>query len=343
MDRALAVENASTKAAADALRAEARTAKAAVALGPPGSGKTTAIFASIERALDLGGRVLFALPTAQLASRMRQRFGDRLDIDTCHAAFGLHEPVELGEAGILGLYTLIVVDELSQLKRNNFEKILRLWARADRVPALALLGDRWQMAGVGEERPWESRLWNTMCWRVELHFMFRSKDPVHQKLLRQLRTAQPNAATLKMLLKKMAWKPPGPPTVDGLRKLLKSKPDTTVVTCSRRGAAEINEIALQALFPRGRPLAVLPADVDSNPANYERGALRAIVDLQPSQLPIYRGARLFLTKNVRKDVDYVNGMAAEVLRVLHALQRIPLRAEPGQQHAGSPGAHPQDG
>ncbi|CAJ1356600.1 unnamed protein product, partial [Effrenium voratum] len=266
VDRALALGDAATEAEADVLLAQAREGKAAVALGPPGSGKTTAIFASIERTLERGGRVLFALPTAQLASRMRQRFGDRVDIDTCHAAFGLHKAAEQGGSGILGLYALVVVDELSQLEKTNFDRILRQWMQADRAPALVFLGDRWQMAGVGE-------------------------DPEHQKLLRQLRTASPDKAALKLLRRKLAW-PPGPPTVEGLRKLLKSRPDTTIVTCTRRGAAEVNEAALKALFPRGRPQTVLAADVDSNPDNY--GVLKP-VELLPSQLPIYRGARVFLT------------------------------------------------
>ena len=50
---------------------------------------------------------------AQLASRMKARYGHKIDIDTCHAAFGLHESAEHGEASLLGMHSLIVVDELS--------------------------------------------------------------------------------------------------------------------------------------------------------------------------------------------------------------------------------------
>ena len=167
MDRALSIEEAEGEGEADRLRQEARSSKANVCLGPPGTGKTTVIFSCIDRALAKGGKVLMALPTAQLSSRMKARYGHKVDIDTCHAAFGLHESAEHGEASLLSMYSLIVVDELSQLDMVNFDRILRLWAAADRVPALALLGDRYQMAGMGERRPWHSRLWNTcaIAWR----------------------------------------------------------------------------------------------------------------------------------------------------------------------------------
>ena len=313
VDRALAIEEAD-EGEADRLRQEAQGSKANICLGPPGTGKTTVIFSCIDRALARGGKVLMALPTAQLASRMKARYGDRVDIDTCHAAFGLHEAAEHGEASLLSIYSLVVVDELSQLDMVNFDKILRLWAAAERVPALALLGDRYQMAGMGEQRPWHSRLWTTMCYRVALHKMYRCKDKVHAKLLAVLRTSKPNNKLLRQLRKKLAWRPPGKPTVKALRKLLKCRPDTTILTCTRRGAAVVNKVALQALFPHYPPVATLPADVDSNPENYAQGKLRPVAELEPSAMPVYKGMRVYLTRNVRKDVDFVNGMEATVLK-----------------------------
>ena len=314
VDRALQIEASRTEAEADRLREEAASSRATVCLGPPGTGKTTVVFSCIDRALEEGGRVLLALPTAQLASRMRAKYGDAVDIDTCHAAFGLHETAEQGEASLLAIYALIVVDELSQLDEANFEKILRIWGAAERIPALALLGDRWQMAGMGERRPWHSRLWPTMCFRVTLHTMYRCKDPKHARLLKLLRTGKPTKKLLDSeLRKKMAWRPAGPPTVDGVRKLLKAHPDTTILTCSRRGAEEVNQCALKALFPTFPPLIVLPADVDSNPENYVRGVLKPVEELVPSNMPVHRGMRVYMTRNVRKDLDYVNGMEAQVL------------------------------
>ena len=82
-----------------------------------------------------------------------------------------------------------------------------------------------------------------------------------------------------------------------------------VLTCTRKGAQTINELALQALFPRFPPLAVLDGDVASNPENYDDGALlEDLRALRPLRLPIFKGMRAIFTHNVRKDVDFVNGM-----------------------------------
>ena len=135
-------------------------AKALVCMGPPGTGKTTVCHAKIEELLANGGKALFALPTAQLASRMRERYGRRagLEIDTCHAAFGLND-VCAGELPFLVVYDLIVVDEVSQLTAQHSDRILRLWEAADKVPALVFVGDKWQMSGFGDKRPWQSNYW----------------------------------------------------------------------------------------------------------------------------------------------------------------------------------------
>eukprot|EP00959_Pyramimonas_sp_CCMP1952_P228221 4771905-Pyramimonas_sp.AAC.1 len=62
---------------ADQAREEAfERNKPIICLGKPGTGKTTVVKACIRRAQEGGGRVLFALPTAQLASRMKQVLQD---------------------------------------------------------------------------------------------------------------------------------------------------------------------------------------------------------------------------------------------------------------------------
>ena len=66
-----------------------------LALGKPGTGKTTVVKACIRNACAQGGRVLFALPTAQLASRTREAFRENSEVEvaTCHAAFKLDQPL----------------------------------------------------------------------------------------------------------------------------------------------------------------------------------------------------------------------------------------------------------
>ena len=74
----------------------------------------------------------------------------------------------------------------------------------------------------------------------------------------------------------------------------------------------LNELALQARFPSGRPLTVLNADVGSNPQNYKDGDLLPDASaLEPLRLPIYKKMRVF-TRNVRKNVHSVNGMVWRV-------------------------------
>ena len=61
----------------------------------------------------------------------------------------------------LAPYALVVVDEFSQLEGRHLAHLLKLHKAADRVPAIALLGDKWQMAGFGSTRPWETAHWRT--------------------------------------------------------------------------------------------------------------------------------------------------------------------------------------
>ena len=50
-----------------------------------------------------------------------------------------------------------------------------------------------------------------------------------------------------------------------------------------------------------------------DPGNYSAGEVRSDHPPNPIATRIYRGLRLFLTKNMNKRQDFVNGMACEVL------------------------------
>ena len=312
VDVVLELQQAVSESESDALRGRLwHSNKICVCTGPPGSGKSTVAHACVERTLELDGRVLFALPKAQLASRMRERYGDRVDIDTCHAAFAFHE--EVNNLPTLAHYSLVVVDEISQLDAWQYERIVQLWNAADRATVIVLVGDKWQMPGFGDRRPWHSGWWNPMTFRVTLHEAFRCKDPAFWKLLTQLRTARPDKKNLKFLASKKPWTGGGPPSPDDVRRLLKSRPDTTVLTVSRRGAQVVNNAALEGLFPRYPPKVWIDADVESNPDNYEGGERKALEALVPSKMPVYVNMQVYLTRNVRKDIDFVNGMQCRVL------------------------------
>ena len=115
--------------------------------GPLGSGKTSLIHGRIYEWLRWEANILFALPTAALASRIREIYRNSININTCHAG-----------APSLSQYNLICVDEVSQVTAGHFERIGQLWSLSDRSICLVFLGDKWQMAGFGN-RAWQTPLW----------------------------------------------------------------------------------------------------------------------------------------------------------------------------------------
>ena len=105
---------------------------------------------------------------------------------------------------------------------------------------------------------------------------------------------------------------------------------------SRAGACEINELVMQVKFPRKAALATLPGDMESNPANYERGKLKTDVKtLKPYPLKVHKGMQVYLTRNVRKETDFVNGMLARIEKYDPATKG--LTVSPRQTSASSYG------
>ena len=94
---------------------QAEAHKLLFASGPPGTGKTHVVHEQIVKWKRKGARILFTLPTGQLASEVRSVHPD-IDVDTSHGAFLLHRPLRepLQEAmAILTQYELVVIDEAS--------------------------------------------------------------------------------------------------------------------------------------------------------------------------------------------------------------------------------------
>ena len=112
IDRSIAVHDAANEAERDAAREACwEQNRVQVCQGPPGTGKTTFLFLAIEHCLAKGGRVFFLTPTAQLASRMREKFGNRIEIETCHAGLGLGRPAQ-ESAYVMAPYDLVCIDEM---------------------------------------------------------------------------------------------------------------------------------------------------------------------------------------------------------------------------------------
>ena len=289
--------------------------------GPPGTGKTTVMDKCVRRCLRDGGRVLYALPAAQQASRVRAKH-PQADVDTCSGAFFLYrDAVEVMD--LLTQYDLVAVDEISQLSQTDFERIIQMWEAADKVPALVFAGDFWQLPGFSRAKGREpskatdSPRWS-MVHQIELYQMWRCKDEVLKKKLEVLRTSRPTQAQLNDICRgHKAWSGHHEPTAWDLQQLFRSHPKTIIATCIRRAAAKVNDLSIWILFTtrKKRRLATVPVDWESNADNYDPDNNNELIvgrPPMPLQMPLFKGMRLHLTRNVNKEADFVNGMEATV-------------------------------
>ena len=286
-----------------------------VVLGPAGSGKSTAVEIALDRAVQNGAHVGVACPTGMLATRYRARHPD-LDIDTVHGMFALHKD-ELATAEIMKIYDLIVIDEIGQLAVCIFDRLLRLWDAADRRPAIVFVGDFCQLTGADGTTARDSPRWSQMSI-LQLHEMRRCKCARLKWKLQLLRSSIPNGAQLKKILKGHranlhADRTRGNSvTAEDVAQVFKETPNTTFVTISRRGTAQVNKHAVRSLFSDADVLGHIPCDPQENFDNF-RGT--AQVNAQPFWIPVYEGMRVTITRNTDKENGFVNGMGAVVQRM----------------------------
>ena len=286
------------------------------ASGPPGTGKTFVVHEMIREAVAGGARVLFGLPTGQLASEIRAMHPD-IDVDTNHGAFLLHRDLQEA-ASIMTQYDLVIIDEVSMLTAEHFEHILALWKYAEQLPCLVLLGDFWQLPVVDRQaqRCECSPAWLAHVLVIPFHEQVRCKCPVLQQKLDVLRTGVPSMRFLKkkILRGHRAWKT-NEPTAWDIVELFREHEDTTVVTSTRRATATINDLAVEAFF-EGRhksPLGTIGLDYETNVDNYDAQGKLNSGRLEAAQTTIYEGMRVYLTQNINKENDFVNGMAGTIL------------------------------
>ena len=302
-------------------------------LGPAGSGKTTAVHKAVQKVVDVGGRALLTAPTGRLAATMREKF-PHLEVDTLHGAFLLYKPVQQALEVMLP-YDLIIVEEIGQVSKAHFERIMEQWEAADRLPTLVFVGDFFQLPGVDPSNALDSWLWRSVAVRKHvLYTMQRCKCPILKQKLTLLRTAKPSRKQKSAILrghKAPKWNRAGymlnkEPCADDVYHIYQEHPETLFLTITRRACSMLNNMALEVLFCDVQPLNVVPSDPESNLDNYYEGRL---VAEEPLHIPIFAGAKVILTKNLNKQIGFVNGMGATVLSMVG--NNVEVRTEQGRR------------
>ena len=270
-------------------------------LGPAGSGKTTAVHKAVQKVVDVGGRALLTAPTGRLAATMREKF-PHLEVDTLHGAFLLYKPVQQALEVMLP-YDLIIVEEIGQVSKAHFERIMEQWEAADRL-TLVFVGDFFQLPGVDPSNALDSWLWRSVAVRKHvLYTMQRCKCPILKQKLTLLRTAKPSRKQKSAILrghKAPKWNRAGymlnkEPCADDVYHIYQEHPETLFLTITRRACSMLNNMALEVLFRDVQPLNVVPSDPESNLDNYYEGRL---VAEEPLHIPIFAGAKVMAGRAV---------------------------------------------
>ena len=280
-------------------------------LGPAGSGKSTAVQVAVRQALANDARVVIACPTRMLVASLREKMPG-VDIDSVHSTFQLHKDEQVTLDAMV-FFDLIVIEEVSQLSCAVFERLTRLWDAAGKRPTLVFVGDFAQLRGVEPTRATDSLRWSSVHL-IRLHTMRRCKCDELKWKLELLRTAKPSQHQLLDILRghRAVRGFSEVPTPEEIAHVFRTTPDTTLVTISRAGTATMNELAVGALFHGVDPIEVLPGDPEANPANFQGTEM---VERKPMDTPIFFNMRITLTRNINKEMDYVNGMGGTVLGV----------------------------
>ena len=98
-------------------------------------------------------------------------------------------------------YDLVIIDEISMLTAEQFERVVEMWRAADKLPCLVLLGDFWQLPVVNQHAKEcdKNRAWLPNVEVVEFYEQVRCKCKILQKKLNALRTSMPSVHMTKKI------------------------------------------------------------------------------------------------------------------------------------------------
>ena len=167
--------------------------------------------------------------------------------------------------------------------------------------------------------------------------------PARGLFFEALRTTMPDKALLRDICRgHRAWKtaePTGKDIADLFERVARRKNAagepmrTTIVTCTRRAAAIASDLAVSVLFRNRNQPHLGEADLswESNLDNYEDTGELKKGKLMPKRQRLYKGMRVFLTKNVDKPNDFVNGMGAVVEHFDYNAKCLEVTTETGKR------------
>lgn len=239
--------------------------------------------------------------------------------------------------GLLSDYDVVVVDEALQLSAEEFGRLDAMFmAAGKRLLLLLLMGDGWQLPSIHPEQAARPR-----------------RPPARGPALRPSRAAgeaglpalyhKPMGADGRRFVNRLchcrkAWSGHHEPTNLDIEDVLRrTEGRTTFVTCTRRGAARINALAVEVLALH-QPARAVPGPHRGGPPR-RRGQLHGGGQAARGPAPAphvfepYRGLRVVLTRNQDKARHYGNGMLATVEAFHAETKAVQVLTESGQRLA----------
>ena len=270
-------------------------------LGRPGTGKSYTLHHCIDLSIAMGLQACVATPTGTLACTYRDLYGEKLTSNTIHSIF-FNNCSATSSTSInpyLSVYDVIFIDEISQVSVDLFHHVVQSLSALPKRPILILCGDFCQ------QQPLTTRNHRTVetsnilscghCMSSVLRFtlvhQYRINDDCLLAFLQHIRSALPTQAMIDALCKdRVLWH--SEKVDDTVYSVLRNYPDYIVLTVSRRSASLINRIVVKYAFP-GQPLALIVADDEC-------------------LIPVHRGMKMMLTRNINKSIGFVNGQFVHV-------------------------------
>ena len=267
--------------------------------GPPGTGKSTVLMHLVQWCREKELEVCMLTSTGLLAETYRQH-GIGVSTDTFDGGTGYGQMSASDLAPGLIAWTMIMVDEVFSLRRQQLDHLNHAWLRSGRWPIILMCGDPQQL------RPWDED--GTECelvchcnwWKyVQRHTLYHPHRQCHADfaMTMAIRTSKPTLRWLNDLCETRLVSE-GVPDTDTVRQILRLAPATVFLAVSRAAVSHLNSLCSDVLFHRQHCLCRVRTTEDPL-----------------TRLPLYYGEKLVITYNIDKERGLVNGKVGSLVRV----------------------------